>query len=183
MRAHLQSLGSLLFVFFAAVVLFFSLRAPNSEYLYGGGNRTSQQSLAKLLKNEWVPGHPLYALLMLRDRLAVVTTKDELERSMLFLELGKQRLRSAEILLQRKESGLALSTISKGQVYVLDGGAALAAAPESEQKTRYKVLFRNELISFEEQCLTIKDQLEDSQKNKIDSLLRDISVLKTKLSN
>jgi len=174
--------GSLALLLMAFIVLFFSLRAPNPGYFSGGEPRTEQQSLQKLLQNEWIPGHPLYPLVMLRDRIAIWTTADSLQRAMLFAKLSEQRFFSASLLLERKETGLALSTLSKSQAYLVRAGDAVSNLERSSEVAGFRRDFFKQVISFEERVRTLKDTVDDTQKMRLDALLRDVMVLRSQLS-
>lgn len=182
MNKHASLLGSLALLLVAFSVLFFSLRAPNPGYFSGGEPRTEQQSLQKLFRNEWIPGHPLYPLLMLRDRIAVWTTSNDLQRAMLFAELSEQRFLSVSLLLERRETGLALSTLSKSQAYLLRAGEEVMRLEQSPETVHVQQSLLKQVISFEERMRTLKDTLDDTQKMRLDALLRDVLVLRSRLS-
>lgn len=182
MKKQASLVGSLALLLVAFLVLFFSLRAPNPGYFSGGEPRTEQQSLQKLLQNEWIPGHPLYPLVMLRDRIAIWTTSNGLQRALLYAELSERRFLSASLLLERGETGLALSTLSKSQAYLLRAGEEGARLERSPSVAEFQNELLGQVILFEKKLIDLKDSVDDTQKIRLDVLLRDILVLRSRLS-
>ena len=176
-----QSVGALVLVVIAFAILFFSLRAPNVGYISGSENRVEQQSLAKFMKNEWIPGHPLYPALMLRDRLAVLSTSKPEDRSLLFVELAEQRRRSATVLLDRKEAGLAIATLSKSQAYLLQAGAELNKVRDPEKKNQASAVTIAEIRRFYAEIETWKTIIEDRQKSRLDALVDQLRMMESSI--
>lgn len=66
-----------------------------------------------------LPDNPLYPLKMVRDRLLFIFTRDSVRRVNLEIHLGDKRLAMGKALWDRQIYDLAISTISKGEVYLL----------------------------------------------------------------
>ena len=64
-----------------------------------------------------LPDHPLYNLKALRDKILLWFTKDEVKLVELNLLMADKRLKMGEVLFEKGNKKLALSTISKGEKY------------------------------------------------------------------
>jgi len=64
-----------------------------------------------------LPDHPLYSLKVLRDKILIWFTKDDVKLVELNLLMADKRLKMGEVLFEKGNKELALSTISKGEKY------------------------------------------------------------------
>lgn len=66
-----------------------------------------------------LPDHPLYFLKQIRDRILILLTRDPLKNSQLHLVLADKSLVMGELLWEKGNYNLSLSTFNRGEKYLL----------------------------------------------------------------
>lgn len=118
-----QSLSSTALCLFAGLILAVSLISSNRS-LSGVTQRLSTMEF--YWGSQVLPDHPFYVLLMARDRARLWLVESE-EEPELRLRLAERRFQSARQLALQQKNELAISTLTKSQLYVLDAARQLEA--------------------------------------------------------
>lgn len=66
-----------------------------------------------------LPDHPLYFLKQIRDKILILLTRDPLKNSQLYLVLADKSLVMGELLWEKGNYNLSLSTFNRGEKYLL----------------------------------------------------------------
>lgn len=164
----------------AAFVVFLSLWRLNLSML-GPDERDPASSLSagerlkQLLSPPILPDHPLYVLGMISDRLDLWLASPE-ERFMLKLEYAGVRLATAQQLLERSRPGLAITTISKAEKYIISAAEEIPSLETGKQEDA-----RGNLVStirLHESVLTaMKPSFTGPQQATIDRFIEQILIL------
>ena len=83
-----------------------------------------------------LPDHPLYWLKMMRDRVRLILTRDPLQRSRLMLLYADKRIGAAQALAQGNKLGLAVSTATKAEDYLLQSSKELVQLDTNQEGVR-----------------------------------------------
>lgn len=111
---HLRVIGSLSAVAFGISLVAMSLVSV-SQVQSQGLEYTEKEMY---FQHEVLPDHALYPALMARDRVLLELAQPD-DRISIRVELAGKRMRSAEMLLEKGKTELALSTATKAQKYLL----------------------------------------------------------------
>ncbi len=166
-----QSLSTTALCLFAAVILAASLISSNRS-TSAANQRFS--TLQFYVGREVLPDHPLYVLLMARDRVQLWLANDE-KAPRLRLRYAEKRFRVARALAAQNKNTLAISTLSKSQIYVLDAVRQLKSdslSPSEENELRAALdhsLYRLRL--FDEQYPELDTSMLESLRAETASLL------------
>lgn len=118
-----QSISSTALCLFAALILATSLVSSNRA-VNGVKQRFSTQQF--YWGKQVLPDHPFYMVLMARDRAMLWLASDEQEPH-LRLRYAEKRYQVARKLAAQNKPELALTALSKSQIYVLDAARQLKA--------------------------------------------------------
>lgn len=77
-----------------------------------------------------LPTHPLYPLKMIKDRIGLVLTTNPHRRALLLLHYADKRMAAANLLIQNGQSGKAISTAIKAEIYL---GQAISNSQKIDQ--------------------------------------------------
>ncbi len=162
----------------AVTILGISLLASNSEvWSTTGSFETSQKQL--YWSGEMLPDHIAYPVLMAVDR-AKIETAEPSDRIYLQLEYGQRRYESAEALLDKNKSDLALTTMTKAQKYWLQAGqGALDNRLEVSDTVRQFTLRTIEF--YEAELQKTKQRFGDADRAVIDSNQEELRAVAAKL--
>lgn len=89
-----------------------------------------------------LPDHPLYSLKVIRDRIQVFLTRDNLKKAEIYLLYSDKRLAMGQDLEKKGKASLAISTISKGEKYFLKIPELLRQAKEQGTSPSAEVVER-----------------------------------------
>lgn len=123
--------ASALALLFGVFVLLMSFRSFVMQNSKNEVDVKDQRPLAKLVEKRIVPGHPVYPLFMVRDWMRLTLTREPRERSRFMVELARDRLLSALDVYSTQEHQLALSTLTKAEVYLGRAAEELMRTKES----------------------------------------------------
>lgn len=115
-------LASIVCLGFGLFILFVSFFASGNSPLNANFNvlpvTRLQHPFTKMMKGQMVPGHPLYLMFVMRERLRLILTRDPSLHMRLQIEYARERLEAADILLRGGETSLAITTLSKAEAYL-----------------------------------------------------------------
>lgn len=119
-----------------------------------------------------LPGHLLYPLKMIRDRVWLFLTTDSLKKAELLLKLADKRIWAAQMLVDQDKMELGVSTVTKAEKYLERVVDQEEIAREAGKDTA-ALLERLSLaaLKHEEVVLLIKEQVPDSAQPVIESAL------------
>ncbi len=80
--------------------------------------QASKQSDYTLAYPGILPDHPLYWLKMVRDRVQLILSRNQIEKTKLLLLYADKRAAAAEKLLQKNKEQLAITTFTKAEKYL-----------------------------------------------------------------
>lgn len=119
-----------------------------------------------------LPGHPLYSLKMIRDKVWLMVTSDSLKKAELLLHFADKRLITGKILIEKGQSELGVTTLEKAEKYLEQ---ALAQEKIANSRKRKTADFLGSLIlstqKHEEVLFEMKTKAGDSFQKEIDDLL------------
>ncbi len=180
LRVGVYFLGIFLIVF----VLFLSitrqtLYAPTLAEREAMANFSASSRLRELTTLPFLPDHPIYPVLMVRDRVSLffLSPSKKTERK---LELADKRLESAQLLLQKKRSALALTTVSKAEKYVLSASLDVGKS-SGPASTADRNEIQKKIATHAVQLELMKPHFSDEQRAVIDRLLSELSVVQQQL--
>lgn len=167
-------------IFLILLVLFVSftrqaLYAPTQAELQARAKLPLSTRIAELKQWPPSPDHPLYPLLMVRDRVRLVLAPPA-QKPLIKLEYADARLKSAERLIARGRFSLAMSTITKAEKYVLSAAEDIVRLyPRANSPQHGKLI---ETIRTHEKALfAMKSSFSDEQRAVIDQLLAELSIV------
>jgi|GEM_PF-365345 len=165
--------ASALALLFGVFVLMMSLR---SFVIQNGKNDIDvkdERPLAKLIEKRIVPGHPAYPLFMVRDWVRLTLTRESRERSRLMVELARDRLLSALDVYSTQEHQLALSTLTKAEVYLGRAAEELVRTKErGGEVSQYDLKLLLDTIDVHIVSIqAMKSTMTDSEKVQCDQLI------------
>lgn len=82
-----------------------------------------------------LPGHVLYPVKMLRDKVLVLLTTNPLKKAELYLKLADKRLWSADLLAESGKAELAIETATKAEKYLEQAANQEKEAGEAGEET------------------------------------------------
>lgn len=136
--------------------------------------RESPASTRKIrFSSEIVPGHILYPLTVIRDKVSLVlmnTAQQCQER----LELAKERLSQAQHLLELEDRQVALETMVKGQRYITE---ASEQCQQNNLPPQYRESIRSTIQLYQQTLLNMKLDYSDTDRALIDKLLSENDAL------
>ncbi len=124
-----------------------------------------------------LPDHPLYLFGMLSDRIDLLFASRE-QQFALCLKYANIRLITAQALLRRGRTMLALTTATKAEKYILLAAQGIQYLP-NEKKEEAKRKLAETISLHKEQLMTMKPFFSDAQKATIDSLIEQVLIIKT----
>lgn len=124
---RLHIFGAIVLILFGMLILLASLVATNRSLV---GYQHSFSAGRMYFDKPLLPDHPFYPALMVRDR-AVLWIADEERALFLRVRYAEERRLRAEQLMQQGQVGLAVTTFSKSQKYLLQ------AARQSLELTQF----------------------------------------------
>lgn len=156
-------------------ILFVSLAAGNSQVFSSTDIPTSNKQF--YLSQNILPDHVAYPVLMAVDRLKLETAGSS-ERIYLQVDYAQRRFESTKELVDRHNSSLALTTLTKSQKYLLN---AAIEALEPEVSHSLKVYVVKSLNYYEKAIGELRASFTDSEREVIDQLLEEIRLLRDQL--
>lgn len=129
-----------------------------------------------------LPTNPLYPLKMMKDRLNLVLTRNPEQRTRLFLTYSNIRMSAANQLVEQGETDLAVSTATKGQVYMWQAISQSAAIPPSLQTAWYDSL-EQALLKHEEVIEKIRFVSRDTSRRQADLLWNQLAEYRQHVAN
>ena len=166
-----QSLSSTALCIFAALILATSLVSSNRSV---NGAKERFSTLEFYWGTQFLPDHPFYVVLMARDRAQLWLAGADQE-PVLRLQYAEKRYQAARTLATKNKAELAISTLSKSQIYVLDAARQLQAnGLTAEEATQLRCaldhsLYRLEL--FQTQYPNLDTELLRSLRSETQSIL------------
>ncbi len=164
----------------AAFVIFLSLWRLNLSML-GPDERDSTASvsagerLRQLFTPPILPDHPLYVLGMVSDRLDLWLASPE-ERFMLKLEYADVRLATSQALVERGRPGMAITTLTKAEKYIISAAEEIQNLDESKKESaRVKLL--NTIKVHRGVLSSMKPSFSGPQQATIDRFIEQILIL------
>jgi hypothetical protein len=124
-----------------------------------------------------MPDHVAYPLIMVADRVALEVATPE-ERIELQLEYGLRRMEYARQMLEKGDSSLAITTLTKSQKYVIQA-AQEALTTDASRELKEKVL--KVLIRYCEETTAIADQFSDADRVAVNHLIDECEALQLRL--
>lgn len=115
-KVALPGISAVLLLIFGSGILYSSIYSVNRSL--------TNQASGRLCAKEWywsdqlLPDHPLYPALMVRDKISLWAAPDD-QRQRRQLLYAQERLDSARQLAAKGNMDLAVSTLSKSQLYLL----------------------------------------------------------------
>lgn len=167
-------------LFAASGVLAVSL-ASSVPSVYSAGDRIKTNDKQFYFDGEILPDHTLYPLVMVADRVKLEMAPDK-EIIQIYTTYANLRLGAAEQLLEKGETQLALTTLTKSQKYLLK---AAQATIDQNPPTSTKQHVLKTLLYHTNRHEELKDRFSPEEKNVIyqlemesqvfvDSLKRDL---------
>ncbi len=148
------------------------LYTPSSQDLQSRANLSVSDRIDELRTWPPAPDNPVYPVFMLRDQFRLQYASES-QKPLLKLELANDRLSSAKVLLSRRRTSLALSTLTKSTKYVLSAANdAGGLSPQSSSEVRGEV--RNSITIQIAELTRLKPLFSDEQKPIIDRLLSEL---------
>jgi hypothetical protein len=171
-------------VAFSSMVFALSLQSFQRTTSSGSLEVHDQQPIAKLVEGVVIPGHPVYVLYRVRDKAKLFLEQRPKEKIRLQLEYAHDRLVSAETLLERKEMSLAISTLSKAEMYLGEAADDLIRHHETGSVVDQALL--REVMDVADLHIatmtTMREGLTDQDRDSIDRLLNYTKALRSSLS-
>ncbi len=135
------ALFSLAIGFASAILLISVLRTASVKYVFsqapvvqipgGDKEKTIEINYPLVYPGRVLPDSFLWPIKVIRDKVWLIITTNPLKKAEILLLFADKRLGSAELLLKKEKSELAVSTLTKAEKY-------LEQAVNQEQKTRKK---------------------------------------------
>ncbi len=151
---------------FASGILALSLQSTNTGSQAFTVPSTAQQPMAKLVFNEMIPGNPIYALHMMRDRIRLQLTKDPVKNAWLQVEYANRRMETATLLIDRGEASTAISTLAKAQIYMGQAAEILTRIDPSQLAP-----LKLNLLEHRKQLEAAKSHLTNTDTSRLDNLI------------
>lgn len=82
-----------------------------------------------------LPDHPLYSLKMIRDRISLALTTDEVKKAEKMLLYADKRLGAAKVLIEGNKADLGLTTLTKAEKYLEQAAGQVQNAKKSGKET------------------------------------------------
>lgn len=162
----------------ASLVIFISLWRLNLSLLgdtTDGVQASAGERIRQLVTLPILPDHPLYIIGMISDRVDLWLATPE-ERFALKLEYADTRLTTSQHLLQRKRRGMALTTLTKAEKYIISAAEEIPILPKELQESARASLLSTIQI-HDSMIRAIKPAFSDPQQATIDRLLEQILIL------
>ncbi|MFC1727496.1 DUF5667 domain-containing protein [Patescibacteria group bacterium] len=120
-----------------------------------------------------LPDHFLYPAKMIRDRIWLFLTTDAQKKAELLLKLADKRIWSAQMLAEKENEELAITTATKAEKY-LERAMDQAKVAQEKGKQMSGFWTRLELASqkHEETLLNIKGKVADENKGALEGILK-----------
>lgn len=119
-----------------------------------------------------LPGHFLYPIKMIRDRIWLFLTTDPLKKAELLLKFADKRLWSAQMLVGKDKIDLGVTTATKAEKYL---ERAINQAKVAQEKGKDTASFLQKLakasLKHEEVLLEIQEKVSEHARPTIDSTL------------
>lgn len=125
-----------------------------------------------------LPDHLAYPLLMLVDRLALITTKGTSARVHMQVNYSHRRLQAATDLIEKKKPSLALTTLTKAQKY-LNRAAFEALKLDATLMDKRLVIIAIE--NFDSEIKKLEPNFTEFDQGVLEQLHRDAEILEEKL--
>lgn len=168
-----SSVFSLLFFLFGLGILAFSLSSSSFSLQSAYRSTNDQKPLAKLFSGEVLPGHPWYLFVMFQERMRLLFTRDQEHKALVYMEYARERLTSAKKLFLTAEYDLAIPTLAKGQMYLgLATGVYQDMQKHNRSVSHLSLPMSEALVTYQEEMMVMKDQLDDAQRVRIDQLVQ-----------
>lgn len=166
---------------FSALALTFGMSIVGVSLLTAGsvesieGERMSERIL--YMNDEILPDHVLYPLVMVSDRVELELA-DEHEQLYIKIQYAEQRLGYAKQLVERGNTELALSTLTKAQKYLLAVGHSVL---EHQLQGAIRTRTMDEIQFQAAEIRQLAPQFSDEQVAVIDALVAENAVLEKQL--
>lgn len=164
----------------AGFILFLSLWRLNLSMLGPderdvSGSISAGERIRQLFTPPILPDHPLYVLGMVSDRIDLWLAGSE-EKFSLKLHNADVRLSTAQVLVSRGRLGLAVTTITKAEKYIISAAEEIPALPTNIQDdARGKLV--NTIETHHSLLVAMKPLFTGPQQATIDRLLEQILIL------
>ncbi|NCN03994.1 MAG: hypothetical protein GW942_02875, partial [Candidatus Pacebacteria bacterium] len=152
-------------LFIASGVLAVSL-ASSVPSVYSASDKIRTNDKQFYLNGEILPDHTLYPLVMVADKAKLMAAKPD-ERINIYTTYANLRLSAAQQLLDKDQTQLALTTLTKSQKYLLK---ASQETIEQNPANVTKVHVLKTLVYHIDKHQEIKDQFSQEERNIIDQL-------------
>lgn len=121
-----------------------------------------------------LPGHPLYPLKMIRDKILLFLTTDSLKKAELLLQFADKRIRAAEaLILEKNKVDLGISTLTKAEKYLEQAINQEKIASEAGKDTKdFLKRLSRATKKHEEMMLGFEEKIPTTAKPVYDSALQ-----------
>lgn len=157
------------------LVLMVSLIATNRSVV---GQVVPLSSVQFYMRGPILPDHPAYPLLMVRDRVALMSATQE-SRILLKVKYADERRARALLLLRKGKPDLAVSTFTKSQKYLLEAARlSILLQTPSQTREQFSQILDQSLFYLE----TVSAAARDEQRAVLEQLAADTRVVQGELS-
>ena len=120
-----------------------------------------------------LPGHFLYPIKMIRDKILLFLTTEPIKKSERLLHFSDKRIEAARLLVEQGESELAVTTALKAEKYLEQAAeqVEIAAAKFEDTKPLWEKLSKASL-KHEEVLVLMMEELDPEMKSTIDQARR-----------
>ncbi|MEX0895871.1 MAG: hypothetical protein WDZ94_02940 [Patescibacteria group bacterium] len=160
---------------FGFLVLLVSLVATNRSVV---GQVTPLSTVQFYTNGPILPDHPLYPVLMVRDRLALLQAEGD-ATILLQVKYADERRQRAMLLLKKGQPELAVSTFSKSQKYLLEASRLAIGTPAPvEMRQELAEILAESLLHIE----VISDSTGDLHHSALTQVAADTRVVQDELA-
>lgn len=172
--AYIVGLCLIFFVLFISIIRQ-ALYAPTLTEQQLRANISITQRFSELQQWPPTPDHPVYPLLMARDRVRLLLAPLE-RRVILKIEYANHRLALSKTLKDRSRYTLAITTITKAEKYLLSANEDLThvSAPELASQ---RALLMQTIDTHAREITAMKPAFSDEQKAILDRLLMETAIV------
>lgn len=161
------------------LILSISLQSPNVSF----ADRDLEQNkvLQKIREGLIVPGHPAYIGMMLFDRVSLGIILDQQQRVERYIMYAQRRMEAADILFSINEEKLAITTLSKSNIYLHKAVQTLTASEQLRTDASLLRVVEVELKRHSERMLLLRENLTNARRSEIDAILNHNIAMQTAL--
>lgn len=173
---HVRLITSTVGLLLGCAILGVSLSAGNTMVQSAG--TTFETSKKQFYINEaLLPDHVAYPALMVVDRMKLEMDTPE-ERVYTQIEYARRRFEYAQALLEKGNTGLALTTVTKAEKYLINAAHDALKLEQGDAQRRF--VYRT-LVYYDADLQKLKPQFPDADRPMIEQLQRELMALQLQL--